>query len=223
MQVTIKSKGSYAEEDQPNPLQWYILKKTGDTTFENVSAPIICKDFFNDLAYTLQTGHAFSIYGFNAGSFKLPKDEPVYMFLTKTTKELKENYYNALLPFLEEQKAGMIGFVEVSNGILICIDRWYFENVYRISLVSLIIRLLNIEHAFKDFEEVKAYKKFPSKDQYKWDIVVAKNKFFAVPAKLAGYLWYCGPKHNSDTVKHGDYQLSSLVHNNGVLEWSKYL
>jgi len=222
MLVTIKPKSGYAEEDQPNPLQWHILKQTGPESFENVSAPIICKDFFNDLVYTLQTGKSFSIYSFNAGNFKLPEDKPVYMLLTETTPQFEKNIVSVLNPWLLEQQCPIIGMMKVDNGYLISFKPWWFENVYRISLVSLIIRLLNIEHVFKDFEEVKAYKKFPSKDQYKWDIVGAKNTYFNIPKKLDKYLWYCGPKHNSDTVKPGDYQLSSLVHNNGVLEWSKY-
>ena len=222
MKVTIKPKATYAEEGQPNPLNWYILKKTGKDTFENVSAPIICKDFFNDLAYTLQTGKSFSIYGFNAGSFKLPADEPVYMLLTKTTPQFIGNFYNVLNPWLVEQKCPSIDLMIVDNGYLIKFDLWYFKNVYRISLVSLIIRLLNVEHSFKDFQEVIDYKKFPTKDQLKWDQVVKKGVFFKIPNKLEKYIWYCGKDHNSETIKEG-YQVSSMVHNNGVLEWSQYL
>lgn len=222
MQVTIKPKEDYAEESQPNPLRWYILRQTAPECFENVSAPIVCKDFFNDLAYTLQTNKSFSIYGFNAGVFKLPKDKPVYMLLTHTTEQFERNICSVLNPWLLENQCPMIGMMKVDNGLLISFTPWYFKNVYRISLVSLIIRLLNIDHKFDTFKEVVAYKKFPTKDQLKWNIVVAKNLFFNIPKKLDSYLWYCGPEYNSKTYKEG-YQLSSFVHNNGVLEWSQHM
>lgn len=222
MKVTLTPIEPYAEEHQPNPLTWYILKKTGKDTFVNVSAPIVCKDFFNDLAYTLMTGKSFGIYDFNAGKFKLPANEPVYMLLTKTTPQFLTNLTSVLNPELLASQMPMIGAMEVDNGILVSFDPKFFNNTYNISLVSLIIRLLNIEHSFKDFEEVKKYDGFPMKDQLKWNAVVAKNKWFSLPEKFKEYVWYCGPQHNSKTLTD-EYQLSQLVHNNGVLSWGQYL
>ncbi len=223
MKVTIKPIGHYAEESQPNPLTWYILKQIGEDTFQNVSAPIICKDFFNDLAYTLQTGHAFEIYGFQAGKMELKKDKPIYMLLTETTPNWQANIFDVLNPWLASQGMPILLLHKADNGTVIEFDPKYFRNTYNISLVSLIIRLLNIEHTFKDFNEVKAFKKFPLKDQNKWDQVVKKNIFFDVPSKMQDYIWYCGETANSKVTKHTDYGIPQYVHNNGVLSWSTYL
>lgn len=219
--VNITSKTGYAEESQPNPLRWYILDKT-ENGFQNVSAQIKCKDFFNDLAYTLQTGKKFSIYGFNAGNFNLDPKNPVWMLLTETTESFEHNF-QVMNTWLKTQKAPQIPLEKTDKGWLVTFDLWYFKNVYRISLVSLIIRLMNVDKKFKDFIEVQAYGSFPPKDQTKWSVVVSKGVYFQVPAKLDKYLWYCGEQYNSATVKDGDYQVSSFVHNNGVLEWSRHL
>lgn len=214
--VVLKDFPTYAEEGQPNPLRWYILKPTGLNTFENVSAVIKCKDFFNDLAYTLQTGKSFGIYRFNAGTMDLKKDQPVYMLLTETTQNFRHNL-GVMNQWLASQNIPPVTEQDSTKGLVVCFDPWYWKNTYRISLISLIVRLMNVDTKFGSFDEVVKHTQFAPKDQAKWTAVVKKNIFFNVSKKFDKYVWYCGPEHNSE--KELSY-VSSYVHNNGVLSWS---
>jgi hypothetical protein len=104
--------------------------------------------------------------------------------------------------------------------VLITIPREYFRNTYNISLLSLIIRLMNVAQVFESFEDVIKEKDFYPKDQNLWDQVVAKGVFFNLPEHLKKFVWYYDANNNSETKKEG-YNIPSLVHNCGVLAWSK--
>jgi hypothetical protein len=221
MKITLKPGGSYVEEMQPNSLRWWILKEIAPEQFVNVSCEIKCKDFFNDLAYTLQTGKSFTIYGFNAGEFGFKKGENIPMLLTSTCKEFMGNV-EVFNNYLNVQDIPTIKATEIKEGVFISLDPWFWKNTYRVSLVSLIIRLLNNPVVFKDFNEIVAYKNYPTKDQGKWDIVVKKGKFFNTPKHLDKYVWYCGDDFNSETSV-ASYDLPGCVHNNGVISWSQHL
>lgn len=221
MKLTITTKSAYAEEGQPNPLRWLILSGTPEKGFVNESAWLRCKDFFNDYAVAYNGGPRFGIYGFSTEAMTIPKKgEPVFMALNGTTKEFLHNLL-ALNDWLVPHPP--IAFHNTpAADCIIKIPGEYFQNTYSISLLSLIIRLMNCEKKFKDFGEAISYKGFPDKDQQKWNQVVAKNVFFALPEKFQKYTWYVGEQHNSESKDLPGYQLSSLVHNGGVLSYSKF-
>ena len=87
-----------------------------------------------------------------------------------------------------------------------------------ISLLSLIVRIINTDKKFNDFEEVKKGEHLVDGDKSKWGQVVKKGTYFKLPKELHKYVWYAGKKMNSKTLKD-EYSLPSLVHNNGVLSW----
>lgn len=219
LSVKIVPKNTYAEESQTNPLRWYILDKQADGSFVNVSANIKCKDFFNDLAYTLQTGKTFTIYGFNAGSLGLKPENPVWMLLTNTTDAFKNNF-EVMNKWLTTQGAPQIPLEDADKGLVITFDPWYFKNTYRISLISLLIRIINCDKAFKNFQEIAAYDVPEYGDKHKWSSVVKRGMYFNVPKKYDKYVWYCGPTVNSVDYNESQYGLAGYVHNNGVLGWS---
>lgn len=220
LKVNFKPFARYAEETQPNPLQWAIVAPDEDGVFQQSSAWIICKDFFNDLAYFLQTGHGFSIYGFNAGQIGgvYNKHDPVFMVV----KNFKPTFVNNVDKVNDYLASKGYPIVQISNvdkdHLLIKWDPWFFSNTYYISLMSLIIRLCNYGHAFNSFGDLVKTKDFATKDQQKWDQVVNKGVFFDLPEKVKDYVWYYGPNCNSES-KFDNYRIPSLVHNCGVLAW----
>lgn len=222
MKITITSKGTYGEEGQPNPMRWMILTKEDDNSYKNETSWLRCKDFFNDFVYARHTKKYFNIYGFDTNKMNVGSPgEPVYMLLDVLTKQFLYNM-DALNTWLkEDQKMPWIPYTPHEGKVLLQIPSIYFDNTYNISLLSLIIRLLNVEHEFKWFKEVITYKEFPEKDQQKWDQVVKKKTFFKLPEDLKKYIWYAGPTCNSIKEPEG-YQVKSLVHNNGVLSWGHY-
>lgn len=224
MKLTIKTKTPYAEEGQPNPLRWLILSGTPETGFVNESAWLRCKDFFNDYAVAYNGGPRFGIYGFSTEVMNIPKKgEPVFMALNGTTKEFLHNLL-ALNDWLyTKQKCPLVTYYKTDKAdSIIEIPGYYFQNTYTISLLSLIIRLINHETKFKSFDDVLVYKGFPDKDQQKWNQVIAKDVFFALPEKFKKYTWYAGENYNSETKDLPVYQLSGLVHNGGVLSYGKF-
>lgn len=224
MKITITDKPGYAEEGQPNPMRWMLLSRNPDDgSFQNESSWLRCKDFFNDFVYARHTGKFFRIYGFDISKMNLGKpDEPVYMLLDVLTKQFWPNMGKLNKWLEEDQNLPVISCHPYEGKAFLTLKPVYFQNTFNVSLISLLIRLMNVDHEFKDFNEVLAYKKFFDKDQQKWDQVVAKKLFFSnLPEKLQKFVWYCGPKFNSD-VELPEYQLASLVHNNGVLNWGEH-
>lgn len=222
MKITLKNLSiHYSEIPQPNPLRWYIVVPKGAATYENVSGELKCKDFFNDLAFTIQTGKDFTIYGFNAGNYSPPKkDQPVYLAVKNTTPYFETNM-KVLNKWLEkDQGFPAIGCEKSQEGLyLLTIPPIYWTKTYYTSLITLVIRLMNQEEAFSSFDEVIKKTTFAVQDQNLWKQVVAKKWFFKdLPAKLSKYIYYAGSAYNSEKGVD-NYALSQTVHNNGVISW----
>lgn len=218
---TTNNFGHYSEETQPNPLLWMLLKQIGPEEYENVTNKLKCKDFFNDVAVTLETGKSISVYGFTTQALGLTYGKPISLLLFNTTINLENNLqvFNA---YLESNKLPTLEYKLVKEGLLLTVDPWYWKNTYRTSLLTLIVRLLNVETKFQTFDEVVKHKQFASKDQQKWDAVVKKGMFFHLPEKYNKYSWYAGAAYNSEVMK--DVQAyGHIIHNNGVLSWGEYL
>lgn len=209
--------GLYSENNQPNPIRWTILRQDGDESFVNVSNKFRCKDYFNDVVYNLQTGQNLVAYGFDTTPLKLNKDEPVPLLLSDLDDCFEVNL-QMLNTYLDANILPTIDYKVVKQGTIVFIDPWYWKSTYRISLLTLIIRLLNYKE-IASFDALAAYKAFPYQDQEKWDAVVKKKMFFHTPEKWNKYVWYTDPNYNSEKIKLVDYNTATVVHNNGVLSW----
>lgn len=225
MQIKMTNKGPYAEEGQPNPMRWMILSRTASGTYQNESAWLKCKDFFNDLAYTMQTGKSFEIYCFDAGKMRASfetTDGRINMLLDVLTPTFLHNLEMVNGWLQEEQELPRVEWEKQDDGkVFITFDPVYFHNTYNISLISLIIRLCNYDNmVFNTFKDLEACKKFPHGDQWKWNTVIKKGIYFNLPEALQKYVWYEDATHNSETIKDG-YSIPQLVHNNGVVAWTK--
>lgn len=213
------SKGTYSEIGQPNPIRWAILSGTPSTGFVNESSWLKCKDFFNDYVVAYNGGQRFSIYGFSTEKMSIPATgQPVYMAVKDYTKDFLDNLsvINTQLP--EEVKV----ISEQDGNIILEMPAYYFKSTYNISLLSLMIRLCSIEHKFSSYEEYVGWKKHAGQDQNLWNNVVSKGKFFDIPEKLKQYVWYAGNVYNDKKFSGQVYQMSSLVHNGGVVAWGNH-
>ena len=212
---------TYAEEHQFNPMQWKIVHPQGKNVYKDVSGWIVCKDFFNDYAYTLNTGKAFTIYGYSAGNMQpANKDQDFYVALRKLCDEFFDNI-KVLNDYLISQKLPCVSLSPGKKGeALLTIPRYYLNNTHHISLITLIIRLLNNPIKFADWDALCKHSDFEGGDSWKWADVVSKGVFFNIPDSLREFVYYVDKNYNSKTVNEG-YQLASLVHNNGVISWQK--
>jgi hypothetical protein len=211
VQIKFTTKPTYAEEGQPNPLRWCILSGTPETGFTNESSWLRCKDFFNDYAVAYNGGKRFQIYGFSTEKMNVaPKGSSVYIAVSSFTNDFIKNVRQCTDVVVHE--GGEFPILEFSE--------YYFSNTYNISLISLIIRLCNVDVSFDSFDALTKYKKFATKDQQKWDVVVAAKRFFNLPEQMKKYVWYASKDKNSELTPDNDYSLPSLVHNGGVLSWT---
>lgn len=216
MKFTYNSKGAYSEIGQPNSIRWAILSGTPEDGFVNESSWLKCKDFFNDYVVAYNGGKRFSIYCFSTEKMTIPaKGVPVYMAVKDVCPSFEHNIKILNLP-------QSIEMYECEHVFILKLDELYFRSTYNISLLSLMIRLCNIEHKFKDYTEFVEYKEHPKQDQDLWDNVVKHNYFFDIPEPLQQYIWYEGPKYNDKVFQGDGYQLSSLVHNCGIIAYSKF-
>lgn len=222
MNIKFTNKPTYAEEGQPNPIRWCILSGTPETGFINETSWLRCKDFFNDYVVAYNGGKRFQIYGFSTEKMNIPaKGQPVYIAVDALTKSFYNNL-GCLNAWLKENNTPVIKSIEGMSHYILEFDSFYFNNTYNISLISLIIRLLNVEEKFEDFGDVLTYKAFATKDQQKWDKAVEAGRFFNIPEQLNKYIWYCGAECNSEKPP-ADYSLPSVCHNNGMLSWTTYM
>lgn len=208
-----------AEIFQPNPLRWAICKPTNKDEVEQVSTWIKCKDFFNDLTYTIQTGKNFSIYGFNAASYSPPKKgEPVYFAMAHLFPEWYRNM-EVLNKWLKEEQNVPELRVEKQDAdkALLVVPGYYFTNTYRTSLITLLVRLMNTQVKFKTFQEAVKYG-HPQQELNLINPVIAKGWWFnKFPKKGEDYIWHASKEQNSKSANLS--YVSTLVHNNGVISW----
>lgn len=219
MQIKFTNKPTYAEEGQPNPLRWCILSGTPETGFTNETSWLRCKDFFNDYVVAYNGGKRFSIYGLSTENMNIaPKGAPVYIALNALSSAFKNNL-GVFNSWLNGQDIPVINMLTVDKYYVLEFPEYYFKNTYNISLVSLIIRLLNVDEKFEDFGDVISHKGFAQKDQQKWNVVVQAGIYFNIPEKLNKYIWYIDADNNSEKGAVNEYNFSSLVHNGGTLQW----
>ena len=131
---------SYAEVSQTSPMRWrvYLANKNGVLTAQ--SNWWKCKDFLNDTVFFLETGYAFSIYGYNGG-YQV-NDKIVYVGV----KNIPENVpfldnLKVLNAFLKDQEMPEVEVYTVEGvQYMLGIPRMYFENTFYISAITSLIR-----------------------------------------------------------------------------------
>lgn len=225
MKVIYKGFGTYSEISQQNSIRWVILKKDGDN-FVSQSSVLKCKDFFNDWVYTRKTGKPMSIYGFDTGKMTdVDPNKAGFLLVYNLTIQFKDNLH-ILNTWLEEQGTPGIFILEDYileelpgdfKSMIIEIPPYFLENTYRISLLSLLIRLMNVDTQFTSWNEVVSFK-YNTQDQSLFDRVIKLNLWFNYHPKVKNYIYYAGPEYNSK----GTFQ-SIFIHNNGVVNWGTFL
>ena len=219
---------SYTEVGQTNPLRWKIFRLETDGNFYDESGWLKCKDFFNDWVYTRETKKGMSIYGFSTHNHvmkDIDKEKPGYIGLKNLRLGFFENLkvLNSFLPHkigIFQDAIWNTGETWKENPILE-IPTYYLKNTYRISLLSLLIRLCNIEIVHSSWKDFVTYR-YNMQDQNLFNSVKELNLWFNFHPKVEKYIWYCGNSINSETLKNKDAP-NYYIHNNGVVNWGVYI
>jgi hypothetical protein len=216
---TSKQNENFTESGQENPIRWAFCLKTEDG-FENAANWMKCKDFLNDICVAYQGGARFYIYGFNTKELKVPeKGQPIYLAVTKLQQGFRHNM-GVFNEWLDATGYPMITLHEIEDDLVVLeFPEFFFSNTHHTSLVTLIIRLMNVKNEFVNFEAVIEYPGFCYGDQTKWTNVVQFGRYFALPEQLKKFSWYANSGNNSERTNCNAYSLSNIIHNNGCLSW----
>jgi hypothetical protein len=218
----------YIEIGQKNPLRWRMMYREKDGSFVDQTDWIKCKDFFNDTVAYFKTGELFDIYGYS--NKKLKNEEGVY-FLLNFIENVPRFLANiAVMNEQLKQDLGCAVWAEAVESdpkqVMICIPMECWATTYRMSMVTFVIRLCNYPVEYKKWADFWA----PDAPSRKVEAAFQGNAHanaekggFTVPAAYSNYWWFAGPKYNSEVWKDKLGLVSSVIHNNGVSNWSAYM
>lgn len=173
------------EEEQNIKTKFFFVEKLEDSTYNQITPYIKCRDFLNDVLYCVIFNTKISVYGFKYESNNTQKDT---LFLSlkfrskKEVEEFKENFHY-LLKFETLYKFSTYTTYEEtdrSTVLLIKHNPFWFSNTLTLSFFTFILRCLshpNITGNFWNFI-VNTYQLYKN-----WDDVVTK-----VPSKESRYI-----------------------------------
>jgi len=224
MKLILNNHSTYLEEGQKNPIRWKTLLKMEDGSFTDQSGWIKCKDFFNDSVAFFREGTRFSIYHYKNDIKK--NDEGVYFLLSGINDKpsFKDN-----LEVVNHQLFKDLGCVvqyidhEDKDKAVILIPNALWETTYRISMISMCVRLCNYGYVYQEWADLWSTHAPVCTLEHSFTEDAKKNARelgFKVPEKFSKFWWYCGEKYNSDVVKGGT---GGTIHNNGVSNWSMFM
>jgi hypothetical protein len=152
----------YSEISQSNSLRYMMLKRDSEHTFNNTTNEFKCRDFFNDFAYSLNTGEEFTKYGMFSTAAKLDVEDRVWMLLKYTAFGLKHNINAVLLPKLKETWADIdinihpniiVNQRKPTCTLLISLNKACFASTFRISVITQVLRNCNRDTCFENWEQ----------------------------------------------------------------------
>ena len=222
MKVTYNDFGAYSEIGQVNPIRWVVMKKDENGDFSSQSSTLRCKDFFNDWVYTRKTKKPMKIYGFDTGKMDDIDDKKAGFVLVYNICPRFLDNLKVLNEFLLEQTPGIfiidnyvLKGLDVGPSLIIEIPPYFLENTYRISLLSLLIRLMNND-IYLSWKQILKFA-FNYQDAKLFESVKNFNTWFQPHPIIDKYIWFAGKEYNSMSPHS---HVSSFIHNNGVVNWA---
>ena len=215
---------TYGEIHQPNPLRWRIMFREKNV-LSSQSGIIKCKDFFNDVVAWKKAKMAFSMYSFK-NDIKFNR-YGVYFHITGI--EDRDRFFanlDVLNQRLQQDLNTKVSYYKASRcktAAIIHIPNPLWENTYRISLVTMMIRLSNYAMAYEGWDDFfkedapmcTADKAFTKEAQK-----LTKAFGFNPPAITNGCWYYSTHGYIS---KKCPKPAVSIIHNNGCSSWAKAL
>lgn len=220
--LTIKHKQTYGEVPQANPLRWRIMYREKKELVSQ-SALIKCKDFFNDVVAWKNAQTEIKIYGFD-NKIKFNR-AGLYFCLTNidSLRRFKKNIA-VINQRLEQDLNTKLTIYSLGRGkAVLHIPNELWKTTYRISTVTMLIRVSNYEYEFTDWESFfapqsplntveTAFKEGAKK--------LVQHQGFLEPEKAKG-CWYFSRNGHTSNGKNPFFP--SIVHNNGAQDWANAL
>lgn len=223
LQITQTNKQVYNEVGQNNPLRWKTLFRNSDGSFIDQSGWIKCKDFYNDTVAFFKAGSVFSIYGY-ANNIKKNK-EGVYFFLKYIAdKKLFQHNITVVNKQLEEDLGCSIDILDhIGDELVILIPNELWESTYRISMITMVVRLCNYTTKYSKWEDLWAPNAPANISEHAFTQEAKDNALklgFLVKKQFGKYWFFAGKRHNSEVAPK---TMFDIIHNNGVSNWSMWM
>lgn len=215
---------TYAEEGQRNPIRWKTLLKHEDGSFTDQSGWIKCKDFYNDTVAFFREGSKFSIYGYQ-NDIKANAEGVYFLLKYISDKASFLSNLEVLNQQLFKDTGETVGHLDMDekDQVIILLPPTVWETTYKMSLVTMCIRLCNYGYKYKEWADFWKTEAPVYTIEHSFTEAAKKSArefAFKVPEKFSKYWWYCGEKYNSEVIKN---QTGGTIHNNGVSSWSQYM
>jgi hypothetical protein len=225
LKIKFQDNTTYAEVGQVNPLRWKTLWKQPDGAFVDQSGWIKCKDFYNDTVAYFKEGSVFSIYGYKNA---IQKNEEGVYFLLKFIKDKASFFKN--MDAVNEQLVSDLGCrvqvldMDADDEVVVCIPLELWESTYRISMITMVVRLCNYGVLYKTWDDIWAEKSPVNTVEHAFTPDAKKNAKtlgFLVPDKFKDFWYFAGPEFNSKKAPRPPQDV--IIHNNGVSNWSEFM
>lgn len=210
---------TYGEVPQANPLRWRIMLRE-KRVLHSQSSLIKCKDFFNDVVAWKNAQKEFKIYSFD-NKVKFNR-AGLYLLLTgiSSVRKFKKNI-EVLNQRIQQDLGTKLSIYSVKRGsVVLHIPNGLWTSTYRISLVTMLIRVCNYDVLFTDWDSFFA----PESPLNTIEVAfkaeakgLTQQQGFKEPKKAAG-CWYFA-SHGYTSASDKDI-LPSVVHNNGAQSWA---
>jgi len=218
--INITHKNTYAEIDQANPLRWRIMHRDKQT-LTSQSGLMKCKDFFNDVVAWRKSNKKFGIYSFQ-NDIKFNR-AGVYFILSHIydKKMFLQNLsiVNERLKTDLNVKISTYSYPKDSTRLIIHIPNALWESTYRISLVTMLIRVCNYNMVYTTWDEIFS-KDAPMCTTEKAfnpeTIKFTQENGFILPEKFQKYWYFARFGWNSEAAKP---ITPTVIHNNGCTDW----
>ena len=229
----------YSEVSQTNFLRWTVVhleknKETGEKIWQCKTGKFKCREFFNDLV-ARKNKRKYCIYGFdNRNVFMY--NEGIHLLLSNIenleefVRQLK--LINKKMKEQVGEKMSIILDPEEEDRVIIKIPMSMFENTYRISLLTALIRASNFsDSSHNSWEEFFADGKPLAKNEGSWTgspaRFVGRTLGFVFPdsvPEVVSKSWWCFSEvFNSEvdkTKRAAQQATTSMIHSNGIVRWS---
>jgi hypothetical protein len=223
LKINQSNNKTYCEVPQTNPLRWKTLYRNNDGSFFDQSGWVKCKDFYNDTVAFRKAGSVFSIYGYE-NNIKM-NDEGIY-FLLKYIKDKPSFFHNLEVvnkQLFDDLECVIAATDHEKDELVILIPNELWESTYRISMITMVVRLCNYGVKYESWEDMWKAGAPSQQIEHAFTKDAKENALklgFKVPPQFTKYWYYAGPDYNSEK---NPKQTGGIIHNNGVSNWSQFM
>lgn len=143
------------ENSQENPIRWAMCKEVSPDVLVNTTPIFKCRDYFNDFVAKKHLKKLFEVYGMNSDWASFDEQGGAYVLVANLKPKFLENLDNFVNVLLKKNWGFVIkpedvtvealdkAPVRLTKAKLLYFPNEVFTSNYRVSLITLLIRMAN--------------------------------------------------------------------------------